>query len=95
MAGEEHRTAQRKDRDDFRHFDLLGDLVSAGHDRNHVVLYPFLDFDDHGQQGEYAVVFLADLAQVCGCAGRDMNTKERIAPFGERSVLQAMLIRSL
>ena len=36
-TGEEHRTAQRKDRDDFRHFDLLGDLVAAGHDRNHVV----------------------------------------------------------
>ena len=26
-----------EDRDDFRHFDLLGDLVAAGHDRNHVV----------------------------------------------------------
>ena len=36
-TGKEHRTAQRKDRDDFRHFDLLGDLVAAGHDRNHVV----------------------------------------------------------
>ena len=36
-TGEEHRTAQRKDRDDLRHFDLLGNLVAAGHDRNHVV----------------------------------------------------------